>query len=353
MSAPLRFGLVGAGRIAATYAQAFADLAEARMAQMVAVADVRPEAARELADRLGCPAFDSHRTMSIAMSGACGLDAVIVCTPPVTHPDIALHFLRRRVHVLCEKPLSIDVRSARLMAYGARRSGAALAMASKFRYAEDVIRARRLVEAGTIGEIVEAENSFTSRIGMAERWNSNPALSGGGVLIDNGTHSVDLMRLFLGPLVDVQVMEGARGQGLAVEETVRLFVRNRRGTLGSIDLSWSVGREMDAYLTLYGTEGILQVGWQGSRYRRTGSDWVPFGAGYDKVQAFQAQIRNFVRAVRGEEEMAITLADALASVEVVETAYRALHGGRWTAVGARPDRLWRPRRLSLVSGGPA
>ncbi|HEY0513678.1 MAG TPA: Gfo/Idh/MocA family oxidoreductase [Thermoanaerobaculia bacterium] len=355
MSAPLRFGLVGAGRIADTYVQAFAGLSD--LAEIAGVADVRPEAASALARRLGCPAFASHRAMSLA----CTLDAVVVCTPPVTHPEIALHFLRRGVHVLCEKPLSIDIRSARLMAFGARRSGALLAMASKFRYADDVIQARRLVESGAIGEIVEAENSFTSRVDMAARWNSDPALSGGGVLIDNGTHSADLMRLFLGPLADVQVVAGARVQGLAVEESVRLFVRNARGIPGSIDLSWSVSRETDAYLTLYGTEGTLQVGWRESRHRRTadaardaaGAAWVPFGGGYDKLQAFRSQIGNFVRAARGEEELGITMEDALASVEVVEAAYRSLHAGRWTAVGAAPDRLRRPRGLALVSGDGA
>jgi len=339
----LRFGLIGAGRIAEAYVQAFAGQERARI---VAVADVRPEAAFALAGRLGYPAFASHKAMSLA----CPLDAVVVCTPPVSHPDVALHFLRRRVHVLCEKPLSIDSHSARLMAHVARRTGAVLAMASKFRYVEDVVRARDLVASGTIGEIVQAENSFTGRIDMSARWSSDPRLSGGGVLIDNGTHSVDLLRCFLGPLVEVQVVEGPRSQGLAVEETVRLFVRNAAGVLGSIDLSWSLGKETASYLTLYGTEGVLHLGWRGSRYRRTGSeDWVSFGTGYDKLQAFRSQIENFVRAIAGEEELRITMADALASVEVVEAAYRALHASRWTAIGD-PERLRRPRTLSLVAG---
>jgi len=342
----LRFGLIGAGRIAEAYVQAFAGQERARI---VAVADVRPEAAFALAGRLGCPAFASHKAMSLA----CPLDAVVVCTPPVTHPDVSIHFLRRRVHVLCEKPLSIDSHSARLMAHAARRTGAVFTMASKFRYVEDVVRARDLVASGTIGEIVQAESSFTARIDMSARWNSAPALSGGGVLIDNGTHAVDLLRCFLGPLVDVQVVEGPRSQGLAVEEAVRLFVRNAGGALGSIDLSWSLGKEAESYLTLYGTEGVLHLGWRDSRYRRTGSgDWVSFGAGYDKIQAFRAQLENFVRAIAGEEELRITMDDALASVEVIEAAYRALHASRWTAVNGAddPERLRRPRTLSLVAG---
>lgn len=349
MSRPLRclrFGLIGTGRIAESYVQAFEGIEEAFIA---AVADVRPEAARAVAERLGCPSYPSHT----AMAAAGPLDAVVVCTPPVTHPDISIHFLRRRVHVLCEKPLSIDSHSARLMAHAAHRTGAVLTMASKFRYVEDVVHARRLVESGVIGEIVQAENSFTARTDMSARWSSEPALSGGGVLIDNGTHSVDLLRFFLGPLVDVQVVEGPRSQGLAVEESVHLFVRNAGGALGSIDLSWSLGKETESYLTLYGTEGILHVGWRESRYRRTASpDWISFGTGYDKVQAFRAQIANFVRTIRGEEEPRITLEDALASVEVVEAAYRALDGSRWTAVAdpERLRRLGRTRILSLVAG---
>jgi predicted dehydrogenase len=349
VSAPLRFGLVGAGRIAETYAQAFERLAVAGTAEIAGVADVRSEAAGALAGWLHCPSFTSYAAMSDAMSGARALDAVLVCTPPATHPEISLHFLRRGTHVLCEKPLSIDTKSARLMAHTARRSGVILTMASKFRYVEDVVRAKSLVEAGAIGEVVQVESSFASRVDMAARWNSDPALSGGGVLIDNGTHSVDLMRFFLGPLVGVQVVEGPRSQGLAVEESVRLFVRNARGALGSIDLSWSVGKEMENYLCLYGTEGMLQIGWRQSRYRPAASpDWISFGIGYDKVRAFQAQIDNFVRAIHGEEELRITMEDALASTEVIEAAYQALHASRWTSITAGHDGLRKPRALSLV-----
>jgi predicted dehydrogenase len=261
------------------------------------------------------------------------LDAVIICTPPSTHPEIALYFCQRKVHVLCEKPLSIDVTSAELMLDTAQRNGVKLTMASKFRYVEDVVRAKSIVRSGILGEILLVENAFTSRIDMSKRWNSQRETSGGGVLIDNGTHSIDIMRYFLGPLDDVQVVEGVRAHNLEVEETVQMFVRSAGGVLGRIDLSWSLNKELEHYIQIYGTKGTVVVGWKESKFRQNGNnEWIVFGQGYDKVQAFKSNIVNFCGGIRGEEALLVTAQDAIASVEVIEAAYAALARNQWTRV---------------------
>lgn len=323
---PLRLALVGAGAIAQTYAQAFAQVKEARA---VAVADVRPEAARALGEQLGCATYDDHRELLEKAE----LDAVVVATPPASHPEICLAAIERGVAVLCEKPLSIDLASARRMVEAAEAAGVVLTMASKFRYVDDVIRAKSIVASGILGEIILFENTFTSRVDMSARWNADRAASGGGVLIDNGTHSVDLMRYFLGPIREVQAIEGKNVQGLAVEDTVRLFVRSEGGVMGSVDLSWSLNKELPTYVNIYGSHGTVQVGWKQSRYRQSGSsDWVVFGRGYDKLQAFRRKLENFCLAVRGEQPLLIDAEDAIASVRVIEKAYASLQDNRWTAI---------------------
>lgn len=325
----LRFGLVGAGGIAQDYARALDGCASA---SICAVADVRAEAGAALAEALRCPSFRSHEEMVHASN----LDAVLVCTPPSTHADLCLYFLERDLHVLCEKPLCIDVRSAERVVEAAERSGKKFAMASKFRYVRDVVRAKSIVTSGILGEVVLLENAFTSRVDMSTRWNATPQISGGGVLVDNGTHSLDLVRYFLGPLAEVQAIEGKRTQGLPVEETVRVFARSVSGVLASIDLSWSINKNLDSYLSIYGSHGTVLVGWKESKYRQTSSpDWITFGSGYNKLQAMRDEVDNFVRAARGQEALLISPEDALASVEVVEAAYLALRQNQWTPVDSR------------------
>lgn len=323
---PLRIALIGAGAISQTHVMA---LKRTAIARLVAVCDCHYQAALSLAAPFNAASFTTVDDLLAAET----CDAAIVCTPPNSHPEIVSKLLEHGVHVLCEKPLAIRSDLASAMFATALRNNVKLTMASKFRHVEDVRSAKSLVDSGIIGEVVLFENMFTAKVDMRQRWNSRPEISGGGVLIDNGTHSVDIMRYFLGPLTELQVIEGKRLQSDRVEDTVKIFVRSAEGVLGDIDLSWSIQKDHPAYVSLYGSAGTLLVGWKESKYRRNQDDhWTVFGHGYDKVQAFTDQLDNFILGIQGLAELIVQPEDALASVQVIETAYAALADNRWHAI---------------------
>jgi predicted dehydrogenase len=324
--APIRFGIAGAGGIARSYATVISDMPGA---EIVGVADVDLAAAVAYAAPIGATAAASVEELLATVA----LDALIVCTPPASHPAVAHAAFAAGVAVLCEKPLAVAVDAAQEMVVAATRAGVLFTMATKFRFVGDVVRAHALVASGLIGDVIQLENAFASRVDMASRWNSDPVVSGGGVLIDNGTHSVDIARYLLGPIREVLVIERPRTQGLEVEDSVQLLLRSVSGATGTIDLSWSYDHATDTYLQLYGSAGSVRVGWRGSEYR-TNEDavWVSFGDGYDKITCMRRQVTNFCGALRHEVPLAISTADAIASVQVIDAAYRSLAAGDWVAV---------------------
>jgi len=321
----LRFGLVGAGGIAQAYAQAFN---ESDCCDLVAIADVRPEAANALAEIVGGKAYGDYAQLS-----ALDLDAVIVATPPSTHPEIACFFMENGIPVLCEKPLCLSVAEAEKMIATAKANDVLFTMASKFRYCDDVIKAKGILASGVLGDVLQFENAFTAKVDMSKRWNSQKEFSGGGVLIDNGTHSVDIIRYFLGPIDSVLAVESGGTQNLSVDENVKMFARTKDGVTASVDLTWGINKELPYFISIYGTNGTLHIGWRESKYKvNSNADWTVFGKGYDKVASFKGKVENFSRTLRGREELFIQPQDALASVHAVEAAYRSLNQNLWQPV---------------------
>ncbi len=335
MSGAVRFGIIGAGAIANTYA---AVIEQSAGAELTAVADINEQATAACAEPANAAQFKSHQ--ELLGSNLC--DAVIVSTPPAAHEAIVLDAVAQGVPVLCEKPFAVEGASARRIADAARSQNVLVAMASKFRYVDDLCRARVMVKEGAIGDLRLVENVFTGVVDMSERWNSQKEVSGGGVLIDNGTHSVDIIRFLAGPIQSVFATPGPRIQPLEVEDHVFAFVRTETDVLAVLETSWSIHKDQAHFIALHGESGTIQLGWKKSRIRRSlTGPWEEFGSGYDKVAAFTGQVNEFVEGVRGDPTTFLgTLADAIASVDAISAGYASIsESGRWVTVkdvAARP-----------------
>ena len=279
----IRVAIVGAGAIARAHADA---LAASPHFNLVAVVDVDAARATALAEKFGARSATSPDALTDG-----SIDAAIVSTPPNTHRAIATALLEAGVHVLCEKPFAIGRNNAYAMAETAKRCGRVLTMATKFRFVNDLTIARDAIAAGKIGTLYRISNTFASPVDMTGRWNLDPQASGGGVIIDNGTHSVDIMRYILGPIESVRAVESPKARAYTgVEDTARIECLSVGGVFGRIDLSWSEQSAGPWFISILGSRGGIDIGWKGSRRRFDGaSEYTPFGVGYDKIAAFAGQ----------------------------------------------------------------
>lgn len=325
-AAPARLALVGAGAIAQSYATA---LAASSVARLVAIADADRSRARRMAQPLGVAALGS--LAEIIDTVPC--DGVVVCTPPVYHTELAIDALRAGLHVLCEKPLAISAFAARRMFAAAEEAGRVLTVATKFRFVDDVRAAKELISRGAIGTVLHLENTFMSTVDMTRRWNSRVEVSGGGVLIDNGSHAVDIMRFLIGPIETAYAVDtSVDARYESCEDTASLFVRSADGVIGSILLSWTLPAGTPWFLRVHGMQGTIEVGWRSSLLARSGEAPVAFGTGYDKTAAFTAQVDDFAAAIAGVHPPAVERDDAIATVEVIDAAYDSLRQNAWSRV---------------------
>lgn len=325
-SRPIRLALMGCGGIAQTHLEA---IARVERVKLEVIQDVNPAAGEQAAAKYSCHfAKDTDDLLKDK-----SLDAVLVCTPPATHFGLVKQIVEAGKHVLCEKPFTTSLKDAEAIKALSARAGKLVMMASKFRFVSDVIEAKKFVESGVLGDIVLSEVIFCSVVSMEQRWNADPAVSGGGVLIDNGSHAVDVIRYLVGPIKSVYAQAGKRTQNIRVEDTARLHFETETNIIGMVDLSWSLYKHTANYVNLFGTRGTVEVGWSQSSIWDAGekSSRV-FGGGYKKLDAFVRQMEHFADCIQGKTAPILGIDDALESVRVIEAAYTSIREKKWLKV---------------------
>jgi predicted dehydrogenase len=319
----INIGVIGCGRIGQVHLKAFSRVHDVTIA---GVCDINPAVAFPSAGLYRCQPYTDYS----AMLDIEGLEAVVIAVPPNMHAEIACAAMGRGIHVLCEKPFAIGLAAAKVMCSAAQDSSVVLMMASKYRFVDDVVKAKEFVRSGILGRVYSYRNAFMSIVDMSGRWNSNREVAGGGVLIDNGAHAVDIAKFLLGPLTRVKATLEHASRLFAVEDTAHLSFEGPHGVAGTIDLSWTLENGSEPYIVLTGTAGEMEIGWNGSRFRLSGHEaWETFGAGYNKEAAFQGQSQHFIDCLRGVSAPSISLEDCIDSVRVIETAYVSARDDQW------------------------
>lgn len=318
-----RVGIVGCGGIARAHAEGYRTTGKAELS---AFFDTDGRRAEAFAETYGGKAFTSIEEMMDRQH----IDVVSICTPPSSHEEAACLAMRNRIDVCCEKPLAHTAAAARTMCRCADRTDALLVTAFKFRFFANVMWAKELIDGGHLGGVVFARNIFAGRIDMSERWFSKKEISGGGVMIDNGVHAIDLMRYLFGEVEGVFAVARNIGTPLDVEDTCRLLLNMSTGTWASVDLSWIAGQSRNI-LEIHGTKGLLELWWDGASFTPIEGEQILFVPPDDPILAdpFAAQLDWFIACVRGEKRPRATAEDGLRALEIVERAYASATSPAW------------------------
>ena len=327
----IRFGIVGCGVVSHSHVAA---LLACDGAVLVGVFDRNASKREEFAARYGVRPYASYASM--LADGE--IDAVCICTPSGLHADQAIQALREGKHVVLEKPMALTTADAAKICREAEISHHLITVISQNRFREDVVRVKNLIDEGAFGTLVLCDlymkfwrdpSYYTS-----STWRGTWGMDGGGALMNQGIHGVDLMRYLVG---DVRLLKGrAKTQlhNIEVEDTAAALLEFDCGALGVIEASTAAYPGFSRRIEIHGTRGYATIVDSNLEKLCVAGEMlvdrnieVDAGTASDPTKmsymGHLLQLRNFVAAVRGEEPLAITAHDGLEAVRLIESVYRS------------------------------
>ncbi len=340
----MRVAIVGAGRQGLRRFQA---IQEVSGDDVVIVADKSQEAAESLARRANCPWSTDWRSVLDAPA-----DAVVICTPPYMHEEIARQALRAARHVLCEKPLATTVDAAWGMVAEAERAGRVLKCGFNYRFHPAIQRARTLLQDGELGRLIElrSRHGTGGRPQFEREWRTRAGESGGGILMDQGVHVLDLFHWLAGPFHRVMARTATTYWPIAPVEDYVVAVLVGEDVLAGLHVSWTQWKNLFTF-DLFLSEGSIRIEGLGGSY---GDERLIMsrGAGEDRIMeviefrgpdlCWQAEWREFTAAVSEGRQPSGSGRDGAEVLTLVKAIYdsardaRAVEIGVASAVGAAP-----------------
>ena len=321
----LRVAIVGTGNIAAAHAKGYK--ANAGEAEVVAVCDTDEHRATEFAAKheLGTVYTDLDTLLRVEQP-----DAVSICTPNYLHAPQTIRALEAGAHVLCEKPMATTLADAEAMRKAAEWTGRVLYIGFNHRFIGKFNLAKRLLDGGEYGRLLTARIALGH--GMYERlsrmWFGQRELSGGGTLIDNGVHMIDMLRWYGGRVTEISAQAhrllATEGD---VEDNAIAVMRLADGGIASLQCSWTWPPRYTLLFSMICEHGTLDL---------SGDEVVSFKTGDEAPRTLETpaldpnaeQVRAFLAAVQGDQPPFVTPDDGIAAVRVALGAYESSATGR-------------------------
>lgn len=320
----MNIGIIGCGAVGHSRAKHLAG------ARLVHCADVDLSRARHLASLSpGCLAGEDWRDLLARAD----MDAVIVATPQDLHVEIARAAISAGIHVLVEKPAARHADELLGLPQLAAEHDVRVRVGFNLRYHRAFQQARRLVDSGILGPLlfVRARYGHGGRPGLASEWRAQPQRSGGGELIDQGVHLIDLARWFLGEFVEVDGFAHTYFWDMPVEDNAFMLLKTATKQAAFLHVSCTEWKNTFSW-ELYGRDGKLQVDGLGgsygverlSLYKNLPEMGPPETTIWEYPMADnsrETEMAEFMQDIRAARPPSAGLPDAIAALAVVAKIY--------------------------------
>jgi len=333
----MRVGLIGGGNISETHARAAGEIAGL---EIVAVYGTNGERVARMSAPYGAsPYFDfekflAHRPM----------DFVAIGSPSGLHAEQGIAAARHGLHVLTEKPLDISSSQADALIAAAEDAGVKLGVFFQDRFKTDLIRVKEWADSGVLGKLILADARVKwfrpANYYGDSRWRGTLRLDGGGALINQAVHTVDLLLWLCGEVSAVQAMKKTALHKIEAEDTLVALLEFKNGAIGTLQATTSVFPGYPRRMELTGSEGTVII--EHDRllaadlrkvpedFRSTGNDQnaSASSATVGDVRGHQAALEDFVRAIETNGAPRCSGGEARRSVALVEAIYAACSSGK-------------------------
>ena len=338
------FGIVGCGVIAPFHARAIGELPNARL---VAVADDDPERARDLASE-----FEAEAAGVDELLGHPDIDVVCVCVPSGRHAEVGVRAAAARKHVVVEKPIDVTLEAADRLIAACAEAGVVLSVISQHRWDPGVRELKELADSGRLGKLILGDAIVKWYRPQAYydsgSWRGTRNLDGGGALMNQAVHYVDLLQWVMGPVERVFARtRTAAHERIEVEDVAVAVLDFAGGAVGILEASTAVYPGMSERLEVSGTGGsaIVEAGVLTVReLKEEKGETSAYGASVGSTDGASSnpteisyfghreQLRDVLEAIDTGRKPAIDGAEARKALEIILAVYESARTGHDVAL---------------------
>lgn len=319
-------GIIGCGLIGQKRASALG-----KAGRLVACADIDIQRAEQFASRNGGKVFHDWRELIFSLE----VDVVFISTLHDSLAEITIAAIEAGKHVLVEKPAARNAHELDpVLSAASKKKNIKVRVGFNHRYHRSILKARELVESGVLGDLmfIRGRYGHGGRLGYEKEWRAKFSLSGGGELIDQGPHLIDLSRLFLGEVVDVQGYAHTYFWDMAVDDNGFMLLKTAKNQASFLHVSCTEWKNTFSF-EIYGKNGKLDLSGLGGSYGLEKITWYkmlpemgpPETISWEfpmQDDSWATETAEFFDDIHLDREPVANLSDAYAALEIIGKIYK-------------------------------